>query len=380
MSKFKVLYINTHHDLGGASNSLLDMISGLGNRIEPIVLVPLHGELEKECHRRGIQCIVTPFASLINTIHPHTIRNILRKPWRISYIQRLRQDLPAIRKLMPMLRNLNINLVHTNVSDCTIGMWLALLLRIPHIWHVRESLTNHFQIRVCGGVPRLRRRINRANARIVISHALKDNWGFGDDHTFVINDAVLGKNNSYKLCPKEKYFLFASFGISKLKGADVVVEAYGKSGLSTKGYSLMLLGHVSEEFKNELITIAQRYNCEDKLIFHPFTPHVRLLYEHASAYIQGSIYEGLGRTTAEAMFYGCPVIATAYSGGTLDLIRDRQTGYLFNTVEECSALMNEVVSTDQTDLCLRAQQWATENLTIEVYGPKVWEVYKQVLS
>ena len=380
MARLKVLYINTHHDLGGASNSLLDMIQSLGENIDPVVLVPRHGDLEKACHVRGINCIVYPFSSLVNTLHKTTFREAIRKPWRISYIQRWRQDIPALFKLVPMLKKMNINLVHTNVSDCTIGMWLAKFLNVPHIWHIRESLTKHFRVEACGGVPRLLKRINKADARIAISHALVSDWSLNKKGTYVINDAVLCKENTYSILPKHKYFLFASFGISKNKGADIVVEAFGMSGLYSKGYQLILLGHVHDELKEELLKIAQKYECKDGISFHPFTTEVRPIYEHATAYIQGSIYEGLGRTTAEAMFYGCPVIATAYSGGTLDLIKDHQTGYLFNTVQECASLMNEVVEKDQFEICLKAQKWALDNLTIEDYGAKIWEVYKSVIK
>ena len=89
--------------------------------------------------------------------------------------------------------------------------------------------------------------------------------------------------------------------------------------------------------------------------------------------------EGLGRVTAEAMFYGCPVVAHA-SGGTLDLVKDGITGYLFHTVDECAKLIRKVCTTDQEQVIMQAQRFAVNNLSQEIYGPKIMEVYESVLN
>ncbi len=64
----------------------------------------------------------------------------------------------------------------------------------------------------------------------------------------------------------------------------------------------------------------------------------------------------------------------------MDLVRDGETGYLFNTVEECAELMRKVCTTDQEDIILRAQEFAKQNLSIENYAPKIMEVYNLVLK
>jgi glycosyltransferase involved in cell wall biosynthesis len=125
-------------------------------------------------------------------------------------------------------------------------------------------------------------------------------------------------------------------------------------------------------------TIAE-YEIEDKVEFVPCQPDIKPYFEHASGYIMASECEGLGRVTAEAMFYGCPVVAHA-SGGTLDLVKDGITGYLFHTVDECADLINKVCNENQEKVILQAQQFAVEHLSQEVYGPKIMEVYESVLN
>jgi glycosyltransferase involved in cell wall biosynthesis len=89
--------------------------------------------------------------------------------------------------------------------------------------------------------------------------------------------------------------------------------------------------------------------------------------------------EGLGRVTAEAMLAGCPVIAHA-SGGTLDLIRHNDTGYLFNTIDECAHLIQHVVTSNQDKTIDNALLFANENFLEESYGKKVLDIYKRTLS
>ena len=123
---------------------------------------------------------------------------------------------------------------------------------------------------------------------------------------------------------------------------------------------------------------AGGYGCAEYIDFIPAQKDVKPYFSQAMAFINSSVNEGMGRTTAEAMFYGCPVIAYA-SGGTLDLVKDGETGYLFNTVEECAELMRKVCTTNQEDIILRAQEFAKQNLSIENYGSKIMEVYNSVL-
>ena len=91
-----------------------------------------------------------------------------------------------------------------------------------------------------------------------------------------------------------------------------------------------------------------------------------------------SVDEGLGRVTAEAMFYGCPVLALD-SGGTKDLIKNHETGDLFRSENECGALLQQVCHTSQEPMIRRAQDFAMSNLTIEVHGPRLMQVYNAVL-
>ena len=123
---------------------------------------------------------------------------------------------------------------------------------------------------------------------------------------------------------------------------------------------------------------AQKYDCVDSIVFSPCQKDVKPYFSNAKAFIMASTNEGLGRVTAEAMFYGCPVIAKD-SGGTKDFIEDKKTGYLFQTEDDCAELMQMVCRYPQDSLILRAQDFVKRNLSMEVYGPRIMEVYNSVM-
>ena len=225
----------------------------------------------------------------------------------------------------------------------------------------------------------LRNLINSADARIAISTAIAQHWQMPTQNTRVINDACRKMNDACYVSNKEKYLLFSSYNLTEAKGTRTAIIAFAKSGVAKQGYILKLMGNCSEDYKVSLQTTIIDYNLDDQVEFVPCQTDIKPYFAHASGYIMASECEGLGRVTAEAMFYSCPVIAHA-SGGTLDLVKDGITGYLFHSVDECAKLIKKVCTTNQERMIMQAQRFAIDNLSQEVYGPKIMEVYKSVLN
>lgn len=380
MKKIKVLYVCPNSGMGGDSQSFLDMMRGIQEKIEPIVLTRKEGPFSQECKKRGYKCIIHEYTDL-SGLFAYPLKRIIKRPWRLKAIRYFVSDLKCIIYVLRRVKKNNIDLVHSNVSGCTIGMWIARLLKIPHVWHVREALDLHFGL--VREMNRVRKHINKAEARIAISTAIKEHLNMNDKNTFIINDAVRSpKDASYVPC-KEKYILFTAAGLTnekESKGAPTAITAFGMSKLHKDGFKLKMVGNADEYTKVRFLKLAQSYGCEKSIEFVPFQKNIKPFFEKASAFVMASTFEGLGRTTVEAMFFGCPVIASAYSGGTLDIVKNGETGYLFNTVEECSELMRFVCLTDQNKMILRAQDFVVNHFTPDVYGPQILNVYNQILK
>lgn len=381
MRKLRVLYICPNDGLGGDSQSFLDMADGIDSQVEPIVLIRKEGLLSQECKNRGYKCIIHEYTDL-SGLFVYPLKRVIKRPWRLRVVRYFLSDFRCLIYLLRVLGKGDIDIVHSNVSGSTIGVWIARLWNVPHVWHVREALDLQ-RPNLFGGINRIRKLVNKADARIAISTAIKEHLQMKDKNTFVINDAVRTQNDLSYSPEKDKYILFAAAGLTndkESKGTPIVIKAFGMSKLSDKGYRLKLVGNADESTKNRFLKLAKDFECETSIEFIPFQKNIKPFFEKASAFIMASTFEGLGRTTIEAMFFGCPVIATAYSGGTLDIVKDGDTGYLFNTVEECSMLMKKVCLTDQSDMIHRAQRFVANHFTPEVYSPQILDVYNKITS
>ena len=87
-----------------------------------------------------------------------------------------------------------------------------------------------------------------------------------------------------------------------------------------------------------------------------------------------SFDEPFGLSVAESMLCGTPVIAFK-RGSMPELIQDKQTGYLVNSVEEAVDVVNDI------DLINRkyCNEWAVSNFSLEKMVDGYYNVYKQVL-
>ena len=334
---------------------------------------------------RGVECIVYPYRLLYRLPLWERVKSVTLHPWRARIFKWLRYDVLCLLYVKKKLAGRKIDVIHTNRAPVRIGSLLAKVLNVPHVWHIREYMYYEgFKGELSIGLPRLKKLINKADARIVISNPCLEWWSLKEKNTWMIWDAVRSVDDCCYEKTKQPYLLFCSHWVNKAKGAGKVIEAFGKSGLfhSTKtnpAIRLKLVGACTDDYKNELLAMAKNYGFAEYIEFIPEQKDVKPFFANAMAFINPSVNEGMGRTTAEAMFFGCPVIAHA-SGGTLDLVKDGRTGYLFNTIDECSELMRKVCTTDQEEVILRAQEFVKQNLSVENYGEKVMEVYNSVLK
>ena len=373
-----ILYLCIDPTMGGSTQSLLDLIRSVREQVNPIVIVPQKGLAYDAFVKEGVECYIYPFLKLYE-FKKNRLIDVIRHPWRWHVIKKLRFDYGCLWFVKKILNGRRIDIVHSNTSPNDVGGLLAKSLKAKHVWHVREFCDLHFNFEIYNGIPRLRNLINSADARIAISTAIAQHWQMPTQNTRVINDACRKMNDACYVSNKEKYLLFSSYNLTEAKGTRTAIIAFAKSGVAKQGYILKLMGNCSEDYKVSLQTTIIDYNLDDQVEFVPCQTDIKPYFAHASGYIMASECEGLGRVTAEAMFYGCPVIAHA-SGGTLDLVKDGITGYLFHSVDECAKLIKKVCTTNQERMIMQAQRFAIDNLSQEVYGPKIMEVYKSVLN
>lgn len=370
-----VLYICTDwHKAEGSSLSLLNLINATRSEVNPIVLLSHQGEVEEMFHNNNIETIVSPFFYLWEK--PKKIITAIHHPTRTRLFRRLFLNRQCCYQVLRKIHNRPIDIVHTNTSITDIGVSLAKYLRAKHVWHIRENLTA-LNINPYGGFIRLKRLINAADARIVISQAILTHWNFPKGNTFLLHDAVLPALPMPHPIQRQPQILFCAAEISDFKGAPIAVEAFCRANL--KDYKLVLAGNCSDTYRQKLLFIADRYGLSSNLIFIGYQSNMVPHYLSASAFLMCSQFEGLGRVTLEAMAYGCPVIAYA-DGGTTDFITHGETGWLFSTVDECAQLLHKVITADCKAITKSARELVGIEYTEKNYGDRIINLYHSLIS
>lgn len=376
--KLNILYIAIDGNLGGSTRSLYNLIDSIKDRIYPIVLFGAYGTGYDYYKQKGIECYVFPYIKLYN-ISCNKLKDVIFHPWRWHYIKKSVYDYSCYFFIKRKLNGRSVDIVHTNTSPNDIGVFLSKRLKSSHVWHVREFCDLDFHYKIYGGMSRLRKLISDADARVAISTAIKRHWEMPETNTWVIPNAVRSRNEACYFPIKEKYVLFSSYALSETKGCRNVIIAFSKSGIAREGYILKMMGNCTEEYKSSLVQTAIDNNVADKIEFIPCQQDVTPFFSHASVYVMASESEAFGRVTAEAMFFGCPVIAKA-SGGTLDFVKNGETGYLYDNIRECAQLIYDVCHSPQKEIIMRAQQYAINNLSQEEYAPQIMDVYNHVID
>lgn len=374
--KKKVLYVTDIPDWGGSTLSLKDMLPSIREYVTPIVLVYSKDEVYEYLISQGIETHVVPYDfNYFVTRNNVFLRNL---QFAYRYLKHWILLKRGLHDALPILIHRDIDIVHSNTSAIDFGYYLSRKLHAKHVWHVREMLPLFNNARIFGGVRSLKKQMEDSDKLIFISKACRDFWDISCDENrkTVIGDAVRSKVDTVYTKEKKKYILFCSQGLIAFKGPDVAIRTFGKSNLPKQGYRLKMIGLCDLGYKEKLTQIARELKVEGCIDFlgQMESHEIRSYMQEATAFIQPSKMEGLGRVAIEAMFYGCPVVARN-CGGTLDFVEDGMTGYLWNTEEECISLLEKVSIEDNEDLILKAQKFVVEKYSIEGYAPQILEVY-----
>lgn len=130
--RVRVLFVAHSAQLAGAEQSLLTLLAGLDrDRFEPTVLLPETGPFEDRARAIGVR----------------TVR--ARYPWWLAYrrdplafLARFWWGVLNLPALVRAARTAKPDVIYTNSLVVPQGAMLAAILRVPHIWHVREMLPN----------------------------------------------------------------------------------------------------------------------------------------------------------------------------------------------------------------------------------------------
>jgi len=316
-----VLYLHETSRLSGAENSLLALCEKIDrSRFTPIFALPDEGPLYHAVKALGIDVFLT----------------------RFPRIRRGRGVIPATRRLIRLVRERGVRLLHSN--SIRTHIYAALTGRsahIPVVWHERNMITNEkvdpdrlfsfLPDRIICNSHAIARRFQRrgrlpAKMQVIHNGVNTERFNPGLDPLRVRTE--LG------ISPDEIVVGIAS-RFNPIKGHEMYFEAarrliYTMGHITAPMRFLVVGGAVFDEDRRRgqfLKDLVAKLSIGRYVLFTGFRQDMPAVYAAMDMLVLSSHTEACGRVILEAMAVGRPIVGTN-SGGTPEIIVDGRTGFL----------------------------------------------------
>ncbi len=311
----KILIIENSVAVTGSLHAVLRTSFTLKNKFEFIFILPNGSTAANLVTENGFALYELPLYELT-------------KNWIsvLLYVPRLMRSALHVRNLA---RKENVSIVHVNdFYNLIMPLW-----------------------RLCGGSSRYLCYVNFAPSRftfllrkiwiashllfsskiIAVSNYVLSQLPSNDKVTCIPNALPDECSVPEKVMEKKEVILFlGNFIIGK--GQDLAIKAFALLVQNYPTWKLRFVGgdmglEKNRIYKKGLQAMANELGIESQIEMTGFTNDVIKEYQEAAIALNFSVSESFSLTVQEAMFYGCPIIATR-SGGPSELIEDKYSGLL----------------------------------------------------
>ncbi len=392
----RVLYVEMAHAFGGSIVSLYQLVRGLDReRYEPVVLFYRPNPFVRRFEEAGARVLVLGSASAPAPSAGRLAAPALRRHVNplAEYLAILRQIGPGTLRLLRVIRQEDIDLVHGN--DVLISnreaILAAALAGVPYISHVRafERLT---------GFDRWLTR--RVHACIYISRAIADAHvaqGVPAERGVVIYNAL----DPEEFVPTEdRDAVRARLGLSPAhqvvgitgrlvawKGHGVFLRAVAALAPERPALRAVIAGDADPTepaYPEHLKALAQELGIADQVIFAGYWERIVELLPALDVLVHCSVKpEPFGRVIIEGMAAGVPVVG-ANAGAVPEIITDGKTGLLVPPgdapalAQAVGRLLDDALLADAVRQ--HAREHVRRRFSLEAHAAQVQAVYERVLE
>ena len=325
----RVLHVHNGADLYGASRSLLRMVKAIDRRrFQPLVVLPEPGPLKELIEAQGVEVLLHPKLSIIT-------RPVFSS-WRL--IPFLLNGPLSVLFLWRVIRQRQIEVVHTNTGVIISPALAARLAGVPHLWHIRDWFQEFrsFWPAFSWYITSFSRKVITASNAIASQFVRRANVvvihnGFSlEEFRVPKSDLRAGFRTRYGL---GDHFVVGCVGRIKLvrKGQEVLLHATAllkARGLLVKALVVGKPFPGNEEHLQTLQRLVRELGIEENVVFTGELSDARPAYAAMDVLAMTSVQpEPFGGVVMEAMSMGLPVIATSI-GGSLEQVVDGVTGLM----------------------------------------------------
>lgn len=328
----RILYIQPSSEIGGSDVALWRTLRELDKRrFTAVVVVPRPGPLTQLMQDCGAHVRVVPMQQLRPLPDPRYQFHYLLSFWL------------TVVRLVRVIHEERIDVVHTNSLYCLYGAWAALFTRRPHIWHVREIVSPRHPAR-----PVLTAMAMLLSARVLamsvpvaamFSERARSSGriailGDGVD-TIEYRPAIGGHRIRTELgIPSKTPLIGFVARLDPWKGLEVFLHAAALVSAHFPDARFLVSGDAPpgfESYADEMKALAQSLGLGDRVLFTGWRYRLRDIPELMAAldvFVHCALSpEPWGLVVLEAMAMGKPVVA-AGAGGPAGMVLPGKTGWL----------------------------------------------------
>ena len=400
-----------------AAINLLKFAKAHCEDVRYIVLTQTKGAINELCDGMGIENYVTGHAYACVAPEGDRLRNTAKHLAKKALVTA--KNTRAVRKIEKLVDLSLIDIIHTNIDRDIIGCTLAKKHGIPHVMHLREFATGHYNVEPLyeGQYEEYNQSVDRY---IAISRAVGQNWqesGLDADKISVVYDGIDVERVQQRrdsaaeaveeaapaaaaevtaaaaeekaaaedeAAPRPRKLRLVMCGdLSSLKGQDQAIRALAliRDAQVRKNITLDIFGevHTEKAYMGEMQSIIEGTGLVGSVVFRGYTSQLATLLKEYDCGIVCSRREGFGLATAEFMAAGLAVIASD-TGANSELIEDGVSGliYRYQDAVDLSAKI-ETLYRDRDKLNSygrSARRTVEEKFTIEANCRGILDVYR----
>ncbi|MEO8601156.1 MAG: glycosyltransferase family 4 protein [bacterium] len=315
----RVIFVSHSVRLYGASRSLLALLEGFRQHaIDTCTILPGTGLMQDALAARGLASAIVPFPCWVaHETEPADVHALRAAQAR------------AVPALVDVIEAWRPDVVWSNASVTAVGALAAAALGLPHIWHLREVSGDAYPFRFIEGTAAAAALLHTAQARIAVSAAVGAAYealgsgpcsviynGVGDAAALVARSTLRPRQGRLRMLLPGR--------VREDKGQLAAIEATQRLITAGHDVELRIVGDGESLLCEDAIA---RLGLRDAVTLTGIVADLEAEYRQADMALACSTIEGMGRTTAEAMSYGLPVVG--FRGlGTTEMIEHDVTGLL----------------------------------------------------
>ena len=366
--KVRILFISNYSQLYGANRSLLTLLNyfNLIKGYDVKLFIPSKGGIIKELKKSKIDYEVLPYVS---QLFYYKLRiKYLIQPLIILY------TLCIFPYLLYRTYKYHPDIIYSNTSAENIGVFVAKILGIRHIAHIREFMDLDHDAKFIFGRKAKKGFINKSDMVIYVSQAVAYHVNMGEplkDWQKVIYNGVNSVNCDFSNKTLTEDINLGIVGILDAeKGQDLAIRMMPAILTLYPKAKLHIWGDKEGTYKKSLYKLVKDLNIIKSVFFHGFEQDADKIYSDMHILMMCSRCEGFGRVTVEAMQRAIPVLGYD-RGGTSELVKDGINGYLFTTRDECLMGLKKILSSEK--------EFNRNNFSVDLYCSRVEAFVKEIM-